>query len=84
MDYFIDTNVAIAFTFFPDKYHNSSKDFIKNAVEDIYWSNNVLSEYDEVYDDISNSIKTFLNEIVFCLENYDYLFFNLELFENIV
>ena len=28
MDYFIDTNVALAFSFFPDKFHDSSKEFI--------------------------------------------------------
>ena len=84
MDYFIDTNIAIAFTFFPDKFHNPSKDFIINTVEDIYWSNNVQLEYDKKYDAISNKIKTFLNEIVVDLEDFNGVFLNLNSFEDFV
>ena len=84
MNYFIDTNIAIAFSFYPDKHHSSSREFIINTVEDIYWSNNVLSEYEKKYDDISNPIKTFLNEIILSLENYNGLFFNQDSFEKFV
>lgn len=84
MDYFIDTNVALAFSFFPDKFHDSSKDFIFNAVEGIYWSENVKCEYDKKFVELYDNIDQFLNKIILCLENYHGIFINKTSFENFV
>ena len=84
MDYFIDTNVALAFSFFPDKFHDSSKEFIINAVEDIYWSENIRAEYDKKFLEVYDNIEQFSNKIIFALENYQGVFINKRSFESFV
>ena len=84
MDYFIDTNVAVAFTFFPDKFHDSVKDLILEKYSKIYWSNNVLKEYGEKYDEIYPNFEDFLDSILFNLRNSNVVFLNKYSFEHFI
>ncbi|ADC47367.1 hypothetical protein mru_1517 [Methanobrevibacter ruminantium M1] len=80
---FIDTNIAIAYTFFPDKYFKTVDDFIVNSTE-FYCSNNVCEEYKRKYKSIFTSFEYFFDEIILALENNNRIFLNKCSFEQFV
>lgn len=80
---FIDTNIAIAYTFFPDKYFKTVDDFIVNSTE-LYCSNNVCEEYKRKYKSIFTSFEYFFDEIILALENNNRIFLNKYSFEQFV
>lgn len=84
MDYFIDTNVAIAFSFFPDKFHNSSKELLLERYREIYWSNNVFKEYEEKFGELYGVFEDFLDCILFNLKNNNCIFINKFSFEHFI
>lgn len=75
MDYFIDTNVAIAYSFFLDKHHISASNFFSETNDDIYWSNNVFREYEDIYYEIFEAIEFFFDKVFLELLSSDEVFF---------
>ena len=84
MTYFIDTNVAIAFSVFPDKFHDSANDFILNTSDEMYWSRNNLIEYNFVFRDLIDAVDDFFDLIIENLIMDEKVFLNKESFENYV
>lgn len=84
MDFFIDTNVAVAFTFFPDKFHDSIKDFVLERYYETYWSNNVFKEYEKKYEDIYPQFENFLDCILLNLKKNNVGFINKYSFEKFI
>ena len=75
MNFFSDTNVAIAYTVVHDKYHVKAKNFIDNHFQDnIFWSNLVSSEYEGVFEDIMLDIDNFF-DILFSTLNILFLIY---------
>ena len=76
--YFTDTNVGIAYTYYPDKYHPSVKEIIDNTEKTLIWSSFTKHEFEETYDEINEYIDDFFQEIYIILINnevYSYDFF---------
>ena len=84
MDYFIDTNVAIAYSFFLDKHHISASNFFSETNDDIYWSNNVFREYEDIYYEIFEAIEFFFDKVFLELLSSDEVFLNKYSFEKFV
>ena len=84
MVYFIDTNIGIGYSIFPDKFHNPCKDFINNSSSDIYWSNGVYEEFNRKFTDLLNIIENFLNIISHALNNKHSFFPNKDSFASFV
>ena len=47
--YFIDTNVGIAYTFFPDKFYPSVKEKIDNTEKALVWSSFTKYEFGQKF-----------------------------------
>ena len=76
--YFTDTNVGIAYTYYPDKYHPSVKEIIDNTQKTLIWSTFTKQEFEKKYDEINQCIDDFFQEIYLILVNkevYSYDFF---------
>lgn len=76
--YFTDTNVGIAYTYYPDKYHPSVKEIIDNTQKSLIWSTFTKQEFEKKYDEINESVDDFFQEIYLILVNkdvYSYDFF---------
>ena len=76
--YFTDTNVGIAYTYYPDKYHPSVKEIIDNTEKTLIWSTFTKHEFENKYDEINECIDDFFQEIYLILVNkdvYSYDFF---------
>ena len=85
MNFFSDTNVAIAYTVVHDKYHVKAKNFIDNHFQDnIFWSNLVSSEYEGVFEDIMLDIDNFFDIVEDCLKNNHNDFVSYYDFENLL
>ena len=76
--YFIDTNVGIAYTFYPDKFHPSVKEKIDNTEKALIWSSFTEYEFGQKFQEIKDDIDDFFVEIQKVLANnevYSYDFF---------
>ena len=76
--YFTDTNVGIAYTFYPDKFHPSVKEKIDNTEKTLVWSSFTEYEFGQKFQEISDDIDDFFAEIQKILANnkvytYDFL-----------
>ena len=84
MVYFIDTNIGIGYSIFPDKFHNPCKDFINESSNDIYWSNGVYEEFDRKFCELLSIIENFLDIISHALNNRQSFFPNKDSFASFV
>lgn len=82
MKNFIDTNMALGYTFSCDKWHDLAKDFFKNK-DEVYWSNNVEKEFNSKYEEIFKEISNFMIKILSLLKTFKKSFINYYSFENI-
>lgn len=76
--YFTDTNIGIAYTFYPDKFHSSVKEKIDNSEKTLVWSSFTEYEFKKKYNKINEDIDDFFVEIQKVLINnevYSYDFF---------
>ena len=76
--YFIDTNVGIAYTYFPDKYHPSVKEIIDNTEKTLIWSSFTKYEFEMKFNEINGDIDDFFQEMYLVLIRnnvYSYDFF---------
>lgn len=48
-NYFTDTNVAIAYTYYPDKFHPSVKDIIDKTEKTLFFSSFTKYEFEKKY-----------------------------------
>ena len=83
--YFTDTNVGIAYTFYPDKFYPSVKDKIDNTKKTLVWSSFSEYEFRKKYDEITEYIDDFFVEIQSVLINnevYSYDFFEESVLRN--
>lgn len=60
MLFFTDTNIPLGYTIVHDKMHESSKSFIENHKEALFWSNLVKKEYCKKFEHIIDNISIFL------------------------
>jgi predicted nucleic acid-binding protein len=84
MPYFIDTNVAIGYTIIHDKWHESSKEFIENTLDYIFWSELVEIEYANKINEIIDLAEIFLEMTDYILINNQKDFINYDDFERFV
>lgn len=79
MNFFLDTNIPIAYSVIHDKYYNWANAFINNHQQDsLFWSNLVKTEYEDKFKEIILDINYFLISVESILENnendFDYFF----------
>ena len=84
MVYFIDTNIGIGYSIFPDKFHNPCKDFITDTLEDIYWSNGIYKEFNDKFCELLENIEDFLDVIAHNLNNRSFSFYNKDSFASFI
>lgn len=84
MNFFIDTNVPIGYSVIHDKWHDSSKKFINDNKNHLFWSNLVKMEYDNKLDDIIDLTDEFLKSTLSLLNNNEKDFYNYFDFEKFV
>lgn len=84
MPYFIDTNVPVGYAVPYDKWHESSKKFLNDAAEEVYWSTLVRMEYSKTLDSIIDDVEVFLDEIEKILKCNERDFSNCFEFENFI
>ena len=83
--YFTDTNVGIAYTFYPDKFHPSVKQKIDNTEKALVWSSFTEYEFRKKFQEINDNIDDFFAEIQNVLANnevYSYDFFKKNVLRN--
>ena len=84
MIYFIDTNIGIGYSIFPDKHHSKSKSFVNDNLKSLYWSTGVVKELNDKMHDITTNIQNFLLSIVFNVRNRKSDFLNKDEFASFV
>ena len=84
MKYFLDTNMPIWYTIIHDKHHENASRFIEKHSNSVFWSNFVEEEYLNTFNDISKSIRHFLDTIESILENNEKNFDYYLEFENFI
>ena len=80
--YFTDTNVGIAYTYYPDKFHPSVKEKIDNTEKILVWSSFTEYEFKKKYRKINEDIDDFFIEIQKVLINKEV--YSYDYFENLV
>ena len=83
--YFTDTNVGIAYAFYPDKFNPSVKEKIDNTEKALVWSSFTEYEFRQKFQDIYDNIDDFFVEIQKVLANnavYSYDFFEQNVLRN--
>ena len=83
--YFTDTNLGIAYTFYPDKFHPSVKEKIDNTKKALVWSSFTEYEFEQKFQEINDGIDDFFVEIQNVLSNnevYSYDFFEKNVLES--
>jgi hypothetical protein len=63
MDYFIDTNIALGYSFKCDKWHNCAFNIVSNNLDKINWSNTVEMEFNKKFKEIYEFIRMFLDNM---------------------
>ena len=85
MIYITDTNLGIAYTFYPDKFHLSIKEKIDNTEKALVWSSFTEYEFEQKFQEINDGIDDFFVEIQNVLSNsevYSYDFFQKNVLRN--
>lgn len=83
--YFTDTNVGIAYAFYPDKFHPSVKEKIDNTEKALVWSSFTKYEFGQKFQEINDNIDDFFVEIQKILANnevFSYDFFERNVLRN--
>lgn len=86
-NYFTDTNIWIAYTFYPDKFHPSVKELIDGTNKNLIWSSFTKHEFKKKYCEINEKFDDFFQEIYILLINkeiYSYDFFEKTVLRNTV
>ena len=84
MEYFIDTNMSIGYSFSCDKWHKLTFDFISDHKNNINWSDNVETEFNTKFREIFEEINRFINALPKLIKEDSEDFLNVYSFEKYV
>ena len=63
-NYFTDTNIGIAYTFYPDKFHPPVKELIDGTKKNLIWSSFTKHEFKKKYCDINDNMMIFFKKFI--------------------